>query len=219
MVTQYVRGPSLDARVKRDGPLDTAAVHQLGAALAEGLDAIHSRGLVHRDLKPLNVIMADDGPRIIDFGIARAAGAGSDPRLTATGKVIGTPAFLSPEQLEDSLVGPASDIFSLGSVLAFAATGRAPFDTRNFTATSYAIVNKPPDLRPLAGPLVGIITACLAKDPASRPTASALLTFLYRTRPSPSPSPPPRVAGEAGEAGEAAVPATVRPDPARSVPR
>ena len=222
MVTQYVRGPSLDAKVKHDGPLDPAAVHQLGAALAEGLHAIHSRGLVHRDLKPLNIIMADDGPRIIDFGIAKAAGAGSDPRLTATGKVVGTPAFLSPEQLEGSLVGPASDIFSLGSVLAFAATGRAPFDTRNFTATSYAIVNKPPDLRPLAGPLLGIITACLAKAPASRPTASALLTYLYRTRPSPSPSPPSRAAGEAGQA---AVPAATarpdpgRPDPARSVPR
>ena len=216
MVTQYVRGPSLDAMVKRDGPLGPAAVHQLGAALAEGLHAIHSRGLVHRDLKPLNIIMADDGPRIIDFGIAKAAGASSDPRLTATGKVVGTPAFLSPEQLEGSLVGPASDIFSLGSVLAFAATGRAPFDTRDFTATSYAIVNKPPDLRPLTGPLLGIITACLAKAPASRPTASALLTHLYRTRPSPSPGPPSRVAGEAGEA---AVPAAAElPDRARSVP-
>jgi WD40 repeat protein len=215
MVTQYVPGPSLDARVKRDGPLGTAAVHQLGAALAEGLHAIHSRGLVHRDLKPLNIVMANDGPRIIDFGIAKAAGPGGDPRLTATGKVIGTPAFLSPEQLDGRPVGPPSDIFSLGSVLAFAATGRAPFDTRDFTATSYAIVNKPPDLRPLTSPLLDIITACLAKEPASRPTASALLTYLYRTRP--SPSPPPRVTGGAGEA---AVPAaTAVPDQVRPVPR
>ena len=217
MVTQYVPGPSLDARVKRDGPLDPAAVHQLGAALAEGLHAIHSRGLVHRDLKPLNIIMAADGPRIIDFGIAMAAGASSDPRLTATGKVVGTPAFLSPEQLDGSLAGPASDIFSLGSVLAFAATGRAPFNARNFTATSYAIVNKPPDLRPLTGPLLDIITACLAKEPASRPTASALLTYLYKTRPSPSVSLPPRVTGDAGEAAVSA--AAAFPDPARSGPR
>jgi hypothetical protein len=205
MVTQYVPGPSLDARVKRDGPLDPAALHQLAAALAEGLHAIHSRGLVHRDLKPLNIILADDGARIIDFGIAKAAGVSSDPRLTATGSVVGTPAFLSPEQLDGSPAGPASDIFSLGSVLTFAATGRAPFDAGNFTATSYAVVNKPPDLRSLTHPLLDIIAACLAKDPASRPTASLLLTNLYRTRPSHSPD----------DAGKVTVPRAV---PVRRVP-
>ena len=101
MVTEYVRGPSLQALVDRDGPLDPGAVHQLAAALAEGLHAIHSRDLVHRDLKPLNIIMASDGPRIIDFGIAKVVGTNSDPRLTGTGIVVGTPAFLSPEQLDD----------------------------------------------------------------------------------------------------------------------
>ena len=220
MVTQYISGPSLDARVKRDGPLEPAAVHQLATALAEGLDAIHSHGLVHRDLKPLNIIMANDGPRIIDFGIAKGAGESSDPRLTATGMVIGTPAFLSPEQLDDdSPVGPASDIFSLGSVLAFAASGRAPFNGRNFTSTSYAIVNKPPDLRLIAGPLLDIITACLAKDPARRPTAAILLTHLYRTRSSVYPSAPPHPAGGAVDAmvpENAAVPDRVRPVPATS---
>ena len=145
--------------------------------------------------------MADDGPRIIDFGIAKAAGASSDPRLTATGIVVGTPAFLSPEQLDGGRpVGPASDIFSLGSVLAFAATGRAPFDVGDFTATRYAIVNKPPDLRLAAGPLLDIITACLAKDPASRPTAAALLTYLYRTRPASLPPGPLATALTAAEA-------------------
>lgn len=213
MVTQYVPGPSLAARVKHDGPLDPTAAHQLAAALAEGLHAIHSGGLVHRDLKPLNIIMASDGPRIIDFGIAKAAGASSDPRLTATGTVIGTPAFLSPEQLDGGPVGPASDIFSLGSVVAFAAAGRAPFEARTFTATSYAIVNKSPDLRPLTGHLLDIITACLAKDPDSRPTASALLADLYRTRP----SPPARVAGDAH--GTAVQGAAALPDPARSAPQ
>ena len=129
LVTQYVPGPSLDARVRRDGAFGQAAVHQLAAALAEGLDAIHSAGLVHRDLKPANILMADDGPRIIDFGIAKRSRDGSDLGLTATGIVVGTPAFLSPEQLSnDSPVGPASDVFSLGSVLAFAATGRALID-------------------------------------------------------------------------------------------
>jgi WD40 repeat protein len=212
MVTQYVSGPSLDAKVKRDGPLDSAAVHQLAAALAEGLHAIHSRGLVHRDLKPLNIIMASDGPRIIDFGIAMTAGGSGDPPLTATGMVVGTPAYLSPEQLDDSPVGPASDIFSLGSVIAFAAAGRAPFDARDFTASSYAIVNKPPDLSSLVGPLLDIVTACLAKDPASRPTADALITYLYRTRPAAPLGSPPRAPGEA------AVPIAI-PAPARPVPQ
>jgi WD40 repeat protein len=219
MVTEYVGGPSLQARVDHDGPLSPGAVHQLAAALAEGLHAIHSRDLVHRDLKPLNIIMASDGPRIIDFGIAKVVGTNSDPRLTVTGMVVGTPAFLSPEQLDDGLVGPASDIFSLGSVLVFAATGHAPFDARNLTATSYAIVNKPPDLRSLTEPLLDIVTACLAKDPASRPTASGLLTYLYRTRPPPVPRAPERSAG--GDAATGAVSATVAvpnrpvpPDPA-----
>jgi len=201
MVTDYVPGPSLEAKVRRDGPLDKAAVHRLAAALAEGLHAIHSRGLVHRDLKPLNIIMAAAGPRIIDFGIAKAAGTSSDPRLTATGMVVGTPAFLSPEQLDDGAVGPASDIFSLGSVLAFAASGRTPFDGHTFKATSYAIVNKLPDLRAVDGPILDVITACLAKDPSSRPTAADLLTYLYRTRQARSPGPP--APGEGGAGGAA----------------
>jgi WD40 repeat protein len=216
MVTEYVRGPSLQARVDRDGPLDPGAVHQLAAALAEGLHAIHSRDLVHRDLKPPNIIMASDGPRIIDFGIAKAVGTNSDPRLTGTGVVVGTPAFLSPEQLDDGPVGPASDMFSLGSVLVFAATGHAPFDADNFTKTSYAIVNKAPDLRSLTEPVLDIITACLAKDPASRPTAAGLLTYLYRTRPSPVPGSPGRSADSADAVTgleSAAVPAHTYPVP------
>jgi WD40 repeat protein len=201
MVTEYVPGPSLEVKVRRDGPLDPAAVHQLATALAEGLHAVHSRGLVHRDLKPLNIIMAAAGPRIIDFGIAKAAGTSSDPRLTSTGMVVGTPAFLSPEQLDDGAIGPASDIFSLGSVLAFAASGQTPFDGRTFKATSYAIVNKVPDLRAVAGPILDVITACLAKDPRSRPSAADLLTYLYRTRPARSPGPPAPADGGADEGG------------------
>jgi WD40 repeat protein len=208
MATQYVPGPSLDALVKRSGPLEPAAAHQLAAALAEGLDAIHSAGLVHRDLKPLNIIVAPDGPRIIDFGIAKPAGATSDPRLTATGMVVGTPAFLSPEQFDgDGLVGPASDVFSLGSVLAFAATGRVPFQGGDFTATSYAIVNKPPDLRLPAGPLFDVITACLVKDPARRPTAAWLVGYLHKTRPASRLSPPERDSAVACEPIVAIVPA------------
>jgi WD40 repeat protein len=216
MATQYVPGPSLHISVRRDGPLGQADVHRLAAALAEGLHAIHSRGLVHRDIKPLNIIMADDGPRIIDFGIVKAAGAVSDPRLTATGIVMGTPAFLSPEQLDGSPVGPASDIFSLGSVIAFAASGRAPFDAGNFTATSYAIVNKSPGLPSLAGPMLDVINRCLAKNPADRPTASDLLTYLYKTRPLPSDDAQFRATDGSGDSP---APMAAALDPARSPPR
>ena len=174
MVTQYIPGPSLDAMVRRDGPLGPAAVHRLAAALAEGLHAIHSRGLVHRDLKPLNIIMAGDGPRIIDFGIAKARGGGQrsladryrDGRRDPCLPVPGAARRRSP---------PAPPATSSPSAACSSSppTGRAPFEAGSFTATSYAIVNKPPDLRPLAGPLLDIVSACLAKDPAARPTAPA----------------------------------------------
>ena len=121
MVTAYIDGPSLEEAVARHGPLPPGQVRALGAGLAEGLTAIHAHGLVHRDLKPGNVIMAGDGPRIIDFGIARAIGAST---LTTAGSVVGTVAYMSPEQVRGDPVLPASDVFSLGSVLAFAATGR-----------------------------------------------------------------------------------------------
>ena len=207
MVTEYVPGPSLEALVKRDGPLDAAATHHLAAALAEGLRAIHARGLVHRDLKPGNIIMAADGPRIIDFGVAKLTGT-TDPDITAvtsTGKVVGTAMYMSPEQIDGGAVGPASDMFSLGSVLAYAATGRAPFAAANFTATSYAVVNKDPDLRAVAAPLRDVIVACLAKDPGSRPVPASLLSLLSRTLPPGPPGGPP--------AGSAPAPAVVTAPP------
>jgi len=120
LVTGYVNGPSLSEAVNEHGPLPVASVLALAAGLAEGLAAVHAAGVVHRDLKPSNVLLAADGPRVIDFGISRAVDATD---LTRTGMVIGSPAFMSPEQVEDSEVGPASDVFSLGSVLVFAATG------------------------------------------------------------------------------------------------
>jgi serine/threonine protein kinase len=123
MVTAYIPGPSLDEVVRSAGPLESSALRALGAGLAEGLGAVHAAGLVHRDLKPTNVIMAKDGPRIIDFGIARAADATS---LTSSGVLIGTFSFMSPEQVRGERLGPESDVFSLGGVLAYAATGR-PF--------------------------------------------------------------------------------------------
>jgi WD40 repeat protein len=188
MVTAYIEGRPLDVVVRENGPLDGPGLRALAAALAEGLAAIHACGLVHRDLKPTNILMAKDGPRIIDFGVARAANA---TELTGTGGVVGTPSFMSPEQIDARPVGPESDLFSLGSVLAYAATGRPPFSAPNFSALSHGILAKDPDLETIPGPLQGVIGACLAKDPALRPTAAGLLQIIGDiTGPVPGTGPP-----------------------------
>jgi predicted Ser/Thr protein kinase/negative regulator of sigma E activity len=177
MVTAYIEGPSLQEAVGRGGPLPPGTVRAVGAGLAEGLAAIHGRGLVHRDLKPGNVIMAADGPRIIDFGIARALDATTG--ITATGAVVGTYAYMSPEQFRGEVAGPASDVFSLGSVLGFAATGRPPFGSDSALSIMYRVVNEPPDLAALADDqLRGLITACLAKSSLARPAVRAVLAAL-----------------------------------------
>jgi serine/threonine protein kinase len=169
LATAFVPGPSLEDVVARYGPLPTPALWRLAGGLAEALRAIHGAGLVHRDLKPANVLLASDGPRVIDFGIARAA---SDTRLTATGAIIGTPSYMSPEQVEGLVCGPPSDVFSLGSVLAFAATGTPPFaggPGGSSASVMYRIVHGEPDLRAVGGPVLDLIAACLAKDRARRP--------------------------------------------------
>ncbi|WP_433462974.1 WD40 repeat domain-containing serine/threonine protein kinase [Spirillospora sp. CA-128828] len=171
MATAYVAGPSL----REAAPLDVPGIRALGAALAEGLAAIHASGLVHRDLKPGNVIMSEDGPRIIDFGIARAADATA---LTSTGAVVGTYAFMSPEQVRADTAGPASDVFSLGCVLAFAATGRAPFDADNVPGIVHRIVSAPPDLTGVPAELRPAIEACLAKEPERRPSPAEAARLL-----------------------------------------
>ncbi|MFA1545737.1 WD40 repeat domain-containing serine/threonine protein kinase [Actinomadura chokoriensis] len=171
MATAYVAGPSL----REAAPLPLAEVGRLGAALAEGLAAIHASGLVHRDLKPGNVIMSPDGPRIIDFGIARAADATA---LTSTGAVVGTYAFMSPEQVRADTAGPASDVFSLGCVLAFAATGRGPFDADNVPGIVHRIVSAPPDLTGVPANLRPAIAACLAKEPERRPSPAEAARLL-----------------------------------------
>jgi serine/threonine protein kinase len=175
MVTAYIPGPSLEEVVRSTGPLDPAALRALGAGLAEGLSAVHAAGLIHRDLKPGNVIMAEDGPRIIDFGIARAV---DTPSQTSSGVLIGTFSFMSPEQVRGERLGPESDVFSLGSVLAYAATGHGPFDAASLPAIIYRIAVEPPDLGSLSGPLQGVISACLAKNPADRPPLDQLLGAL-----------------------------------------
>ncbi|MGW3566565.1 protein kinase domain-containing protein [Streptomyces sp. NPDC000941] len=175
LATAYIPGPSLHEVVTTDGPLTPDALRALGAGLAEGLAAIHARRLVHRDLKPSNVIMATDGPRIIDFGIARSVDASA---LTSLGVVIGTFAFMSPEQVRADQAGPASDVFSLGAVLGFAATGRGPFDAETIPAIVHRIISEPPRLGDLSGPLRDTVEACLAKEPDDRPAIADVLARL-----------------------------------------
>ncbi|MFJ4331217.1 MULTISPECIES: PQQ-binding-like beta-propeller repeat protein [unclassified Streptomyces] len=175
LATEYVPGLSLQEAVARHGVWPEAAVRGLGAALAEALAAVHAADLVHRDLKPSNVLLAPDGPRVIDFGISAAAG---DTALTQTGTVIGTPGFIPPEQLRHEGSGPAGDVFALGAVLAYAAAGVGPFGGGASHAVNYRVVHEDPDLRALAPALADVVARCLAKDPAQRPTVARLLDEL-----------------------------------------
>lgn len=179
LATGYVAGPSLADAVESRGPLSAEFVLALAAGLAEGLQAIHAAGVVHRDLKPSNVLLADDGPRVIDFGISRAVEASM---LTQTGTVMGSPGFLSPEQAEGNMVGPPGDVFSLGAVLAFAATGEGPFGTGPAAALIYRVVNSEPNLSRVPPQLQPLVRRCLAKRPGERPTTGDLLAYLGDSR-------------------------------------
>src|SRR3984957_17735375 len=172
LATAYVTGPSLADAVAQRGPLPAASVLVLAAGLAEGVSAIHSAGVIHRDLKPSNVLLAQDGPRVIDFGISVAAEVSP---LTRTGLLIGSPGYMSPEQVEGREVGPASDIFSLGAVLAFAATGEAPFGSGSAPTLAYRAVYRQVNLDRVPAEVRGLIGRCLAKDPGQRPTARDLI--------------------------------------------
>ena len=171
LATAFVPGPPLDQVVGENGPLPEQALWPLLAGLVEALQAIHACGVVHRDLKPANVLLATDGPRVIDFGIARAADGTS---LTAAGVVFGTPGYMSPEQAEGRGAGPASDVFALGCVVAYAATGTGPFGTGTAAAILYRVVHANPVLDGVPPRLRQVVAACLAKDPAARPTLRAL---------------------------------------------
>ena len=172
MATAYVPGPSLTDYVYAHGPLPEVAAWRLAAGLAEALLAVHACGLVHRDLKPSNVLLATDGPRVIDFGIASAL---EDTSLTTTGSVMGSPPYMAPEQAMGSPTGPASDIFALGSTLAFAAGGAAPFGDGDAHAVLFRVVHMPPAIDSVPERLRPVVAACLAKDPAARPTLPQLL--------------------------------------------
>jgi serine/threonine protein kinase len=172
LATAYVPGPSLHDAVSTRGPLPLASLYFLIAGVAESLTAIHSVGVVHRDLKPSNVLLAADGPRVIDFGIARAADATA---LTRSGMRIGSPHFMSPEQARGLSAVPATDVFALGALAMFAATGRSPFGEGNEAAVLYRVVHEPADLDGCPDALRPLVTACLAKDPGERPTPSQII--------------------------------------------
>jgi len=180
MVTAFVSGPSLAEAVATRGPMPVSTVLMLAAGLAEGLGAVHAAGVVHRDLKPSNVLLASDGPRIIDFGISRSAGSMGP---TQAGGIIGSPGFMSPEQAMGEPVGPPADIFSLGSVLAYAATGAPPFGDGPPSALLYRVVHGEPDIRNLPLELRPLVARCLLPDPAARPTTDELLRELGEATP------------------------------------
>ncbi|MEU4497139.1 protein kinase [Streptomyces sp. NPDC023998] len=174
LATAYVPGPSLADAVSQHGKLPVETVLLLVAGIAEALHVIHGAGIVHRDLKPANVLLASDGPRVIDFGIARAADATS---LTSSGVTIGTPSFMAPEQAAGSQVTPATDIFALGQVAAYAATGRAAFGEGTSHGVLYRIVHEEPDLAELPEQLRELVTRCLTKEPEGRPSVAELLAI------------------------------------------
>ncbi|SCE03871.1 Serine/threonine protein kinase [Streptomyces sp. IgraMP-1] len=176
MATTYIEGQTLAQHIAAAGPLDGVELRRLAIGLAEALRDIHRVGVVHRDLKPSNVVLSAEGPRVIDFGISRAA---DQQTLTMTGRVIGTPPFMSPEQLQAPRgVGPASDIFSLGTLLVYAATGSGPFDADSPYMTAYQVVHEEPSLGAVPEALRAVVGSCLDKEPAGRPSADDLLVLL-----------------------------------------
>jgi protein kinase-like protein len=175
LATAYVAGPSLAETVRDHGPLNAKSVLALAAGLAEGLNAIHAAGVVHGDLKPSNVLLAEDGPRVIDFGISHAAEMAP---LTHPGLVMGSPGFMSPEQALGKKVGPLSDVFSLGAVLAFAATGERPFGTGSPIELLDRVIHGSPNLDKVPPEVLPLVQRCLAKEPSERPSAAGLLAEL-----------------------------------------
>ncbi|WEV26281.1 DUF4328 domain-containing protein [Streptomyces sp. 71268] len=201
VATGYIGGPSLHHVVTEDhGPLPETSVRALARGLALALRDIHGAGLIHRDLKPSNVLVTIDGPRVIDFGIARALDSVGDTGLTMTGAVVGSPGFMSPEQVRGDPITAASDVFCLGSVLAFAATGRSPFGTvdSGVHALMYRVAQEAPDLAGLPEGLRELIDGCLTKDPANRFTLDQVLAHAGGASPDGAGLAAGQVGGDAG---------------------
>jgi predicted Ser/Thr protein kinase len=171
IVTRYVAGPTLEQMVRARGPLSAVGLRRLACGTAEALAAIHAAGVVHRDLKPGNVMLTDDRPVVIDFGIAQS---GDATKLTLTGLVMGTPGYLAPEVIEGNPSSPASDVHCWGATMAYAATGRAPFGAGTYETIFYRIVSGRADLAGVPAPLLPLVSAALSRDPAHRPTAAWL---------------------------------------------
>ncbi|GAA0989023.1 hypothetical protein GCM10009555_072050 [Acrocarpospora macrocephala] len=178
IVSEFVAGESLDALVRREGPRDPGALDRLAVGTAAALAAVHRAGIVHRDFKPANVLLGADGPRVIDFGIAQVVDAAG----TEASRVQGSPAYMSPEQLAGRRPGPPSDVFSWAVTLSFAATGRPAFGNDSIPAVMNRIMHREPDLTGVPARLRGVLLACLAKDPAARPTAAQLLMTLVHAK-------------------------------------
>jgi eukaryotic-like serine/threonine-protein kinase len=219
LATAYVDAPSLADKIRDGGPLHASAVLALATWLTIGLQALHAAGVVHRNLNPSNVLLTEDGPRLVEFGISLPAKASAQPD-----EDFDSPEFSSPEQALGHDIGPASDIFSLGAVLMYAASGHGPFGSGSSAALMYRLVNSPPDLGELPDELRPPVEACLAKQPGSRPTASRLLAEFRAIRPRARaeevparPAPGPAAAGAVAGAG-AALSATVSSLAARSSP-
>jgi predicted Ser/Thr protein kinase len=200
IVTRYVNGPTLERVVTEEGPLTGEKLSRLASGLALALAAVHGAGVVHRDLKPGNVMISHGEPVVIDFGIAQAAEA---TRLTQTGMFMGTPGYLAPEVIEGGNSGPASDVHSWGATVAFAATGRAPYGTGAFETIFYRIINGQPDLGGFPVPLLDLVTRALSRDPARRPTAADLCLRTASLDPSSLVAAPAATAAPLAAAGAA----------------
>ncbi|MCK2218861.1 protein kinase [Actinomadura sp. ATCC 31491] len=213
VVSEYVDGPSLAERVRERGPLRGGELERLAVGTATALAAIHAAGVVHRDFKPANVLLGPDGPRVVDFGIARAEGA-----ATLTSGIIGTPAYLAPEQIGGLPASAASDVFAWAVTMVYAGTGVSPFGADTVPAVLHRVLHAEPDLAPLPERLRGLLAACLSKEPGRRPTAQQLMVALVNptarpTGPPASPAPRPvprRIAGD-GNTGVPSPPADTRP--------